>query len=181
MARTMFRGGMSAYFTAGLCVCLLLSCTPFRMVKFDTPEDITKDGPLRASYVKLIIHDFDSDPDIEKKDPGTAASCGAATLNELLTIGAIAQIEKAKSRTLRQESALILKAYITEGKTPKKDLSADIRLIDAFTGKTVRTKYLSTADRPPGKAQAKDKATQSICDELGQMIARYISETMAGN
>ena len=169
-----------AYFFSVVCLFLLFSCTGTRIVKYED-MDVRKEGPLANAYHKLIIHDFESDNHLEKVSIHAVAACESATLNELLEIGAIHQIEKSKSRTLRQESTLILKVYLTVDVTSPKNLSADIRLIDATTGRSVRIKRLSTADRSTGKTRTNPSKALSVPTALGEMIAQYVSETMGGN
>jgi hypothetical protein len=168
------------YFFSVVCLFLLFSCTGTRIVKYED-VDVRKEGPLANAYHKLIIHDFESDHNLEKISTHAVAACESATLNELLEIGAIHQIEKSKSRTLRQDNALILKTYITADGAGPTNLSADVRLIDAATGRTVRVKHLSTAGRPTGKTRTSPVKGQSVSTKLGQMIAQYVSETMGGN
>lgn len=157
-----------------VCAGLLLSCSALKTVSIEPPE-----GSLEGFYQKLVIQHFEMDPHLEKNRPDTATACESATLYEMLEIGTIPQIEKAGNRSLRQSHTLILKAYLRPAGSGQA-LSADIRLIDAYTGKTVRTTTLPQTSAQKIKSGSKRASGVDNPASLGIAIARYVSAVIAG-
>ncbi|HQK99986.1 MAG TPA: hypothetical protein PK090_04390 [Smithellaceae bacterium] len=152
----------------------LLSCTALKTVGIDEPE-IALDGVYR----KVIIQRFDLDPQLAKTHPEAAAQCENAALQEMMNIGAVPQIEKAGDATLRQRYAVVLKAYLRGGQSGPA-FSADVRLIDAYTGKTLRQATLPGDSMSAAGPRPKRKTADVSAQELGVLIGEYVSTAVSG-
>ena len=151
-----------------------LSCTALKTISVEEPE-ITLEG----AYRKVIIQRFELDPQLAKTHPEAATQCESAALQEMMSIGAIGQIEKAGAGTLRQRYAVLLKAYV-RGDVSGSGFAADIRLIDAYTGKTMRQTTLPDRSALKTGSGSKVKAADASAASLGALIGRYTSTAVAG-
>jgi hypothetical protein len=60
-------------------------------------------------------------------------------------------------------------------------MAADIKLIDAETGRTLRKKNLSTANNTYASSSTSASSYRTMPSDLGKMIAEYIAEAVRGN
>ncbi len=119
--------------------------------------------------------------------------CENAAFEELLQTGYFTMIVKASSAaSVREQATVIVKVRLVYGdtlrqgsvkkKTPAEAIIAEVRLIDASTGKTFHDEYV---DASTGKtfhdeyvAAADSKSSVFNPAELGKLVARHICRTV---
>lgn len=162
----------------GVCLICCISCGVKKSVTTDQGYAV----PTDSAYRKAVIHHFEADQNLIKKHPNADVLCENATFQELLQIGTIPMIVKtASSSSLREPDTIILKVRLTyvletkqlhgKMKTGPAIMTAQVRLIDASTGKTVHEKHIALADQPAIKS-TEDPS------ELGKLIARHVSQVV---
>jgi hypothetical protein len=155
------------------------SCTGSRSVTSIEKTPWKDDMPKVNSYQKIVIQKFEVDQELENAYPGVTIICESTAMNELLRVSSISQIEKARANSVRQRGALIVKTRVTAlrlaGSTAASEMAANVRLIDSFTGLTVREKDLSTLSSGSGSSD------QMLPYNLGKIIAQYVAEALEGN
>ncbi len=170
------------------CMLFTLSCVKLTTIKPVDETSLIKNVPLEKIYKKIIIQKFEIDQDLEKDFPDAIVICESTAMNDLLKKNVAPKIEKARLSTSHEAVALIVRTRITTLKLASNsarglsgafvgnsEMTANVKLIDAETRKTIREKRLST-----------DKLSDSSSDssmpyDLGKMIAEYIAETVRGN
>ena len=140
------------------------------------------DLPLDKQYKKIILFKFEADSFLEKKYPEAVALCENSAMAELLKKSSVSRIEKSGSGSFRGAGAILVMVYITSarrgGKTGGGELTADLKLMDAETGKIVRTNKLSTT-KNTAAGKHKDSGN-GFPAELGQIIAEYLAYVIRG-
>jgi hypothetical protein len=156
-----------------------LSCTGSKTVTSIEKTPWKYDMPLVNSYEKIVIQKFEVDQELENTYPGMTVTCESTAMNELLQVSSVSQIEKARANSVRQRGALIVKTRVTTlklaGGTAASEMTVNVRLIDSFTGLTVREKDLSTLSSGSGSSD------QMLPYNLGKIIAQYVAEALEGN
>jgi hypothetical protein len=176
------------------CIIITISCGKSKTVKLDEEVAWKKDMPLEKVYKKIIIQKFEIDQDLEKDLPDAAVACESTAMNELLKKEVTSKIEKSRLSTSREAGALIVKARITTLKlasgsarglggahVSNSEMAADIKLIDAETGRTLRKKNLSTSNNSYASSATGTSSDRTMPSDLGKMIAEYITEAVRGN
>jgi hypothetical protein len=176
------------------CIIITISCGKSKTVKFDEEAAWKKDMPLEKVYKKIIIQRFEIAQDLEKDLPDAIVICESAAMNELLKKNAVSKVEKSRLSTSREAGTLIVKARITTLRLASSsarglggayvgnsEMAADIKLIDAETGRTLRKKNLSTANNTYASSSTNVSSDRTIPSDLGKMIAEYIAEAVRGN
>jgi len=176
------------------CLFITISCEKSKTVRFDEEAAWKKDMPLEKTYKKIIIQKFEIDQDLEKDLPDAAVTCESTAMNELLKKDVTSKIEKSRLSTSREAGALIVKTRITILKLASSsarglggayvgnsEMSADIKLIDAQTGRTLRKKNLSTSNNSSAPSATGTNSDRTMPSDLGKMIADYIAEAVRGN
>ena len=162
----------------------ILSCTGSKSVNSIEEPAWKYDIPLTKSYEKIIIQKFEVDQTLEKNYPGITVTCESTTMNELLKVSSISQIEKAHASSVRQRGALVVKTRVTTLKlttgnagnqNAKSEMAVNVRLIDSFTGITIREKDLSTL------SSGSDSSDQMLPYDLGKIISQYVAAALDGN
>ena len=155
------------------------SCTRSKSVTSIEESPWKRDMPTVNSYQKIILQKFEVDQELENTYPGATVTCESTAMNELLQVSSISQIEKARANSVRQRGALIVKTRVTTlrlaGSNAKSEMAVNVRLIDSFTGSTVREKDLSTLSSGSGSTD------QMLPYNLGIIIAQYVTEALEGN
>ncbi len=177
-----------------ICIILAISCAKTKTVKPDEEAAWTRNAPLEKAYKKIIIQKFEIDQDLEKDLPDAAVTCESTAMNELLKKDITSKIEKSRLSTSREAGAIIVKARITILKLASSsarglggayagnsEMAANIKLIDAETGRTLRKKNLSTANNTYASSSTTVSSDQTMPSDLGKMIAEYIAEAVHGN
>ncbi|MGD0022656.1 MAG: hypothetical protein ABSC54_10180 [Smithellaceae bacterium] len=177
-----------------ICIIITISCGKSKTMKLDKETAWGKNAPLEKVYKKIIIQRFEIDQDLEKDLPDAAVTCESTVMNELLKKDVTSKIEKSRLSTSREANALIVKAHITTLKlagnsahgiggedTGKSEMTADIKLIDAETGRTLRKKNISTSNDSSSSSSTIVSADSTMPSDLGRMIAEYIAESVRGN
>lgn len=176
------------------CIIITVSCGKSKTIKLDKEAAWKKDALLEKVYKKIIIQRFEIDQDLEKDLPDAAVICESTVMNELLKKDVTSQIEKSRLSTSREAGALIVKARITILKLASSsahglggayvgnsEMAADIKLIDAETGRTLRKKNLSTSNNSYTSSATGTGSDRIMPSDLGKMIAEYIAESVHGN
>ena len=157
----------------------VFSCTGSNSVTSIERTPWKNDMPIVNSYQKIVIQKFEVDQELENTYPGATVTCESTAMNELLQVSSISQIEKARANSVRQRGALIVKTRVTTlrlaGSNAKSEMAVNVRLIDSFTGSTVREKDLSTLSSGSGSTD------QMLPYNLGIIIAQYVTEALEGN
>ncbi len=177
-----------------ICIIITISCGKLKTVKLDEEVAWKKDIPLQKVYKKIILQKFEIDQDLEKDLPDAAVNCESTAMNELLKKDVASKIEKSRLSTSRESSALIVKTRITTLRLASSsarglggayvgnsEMAADIKLIDAETGKTLRKKNLSSANNTYASSSTNVSSDRTMPSDLGKMIAEYIAEAVRGN
>jgi hypothetical protein len=162
------------FFTVTLLFLLVLaSCGVKRDVR---DKGILPDG-VEVSYRKIILNAFEAEESLSKSSPGIAAICENAVLQELLDIGTAPMIMKTSARLLKEENTLIVRVRLamthaapktsTKSLQQKTKLTAQVRLLDASTGKTLSEENIFATDSAKNAAAGNPK-------ELGISVARHI-------
>ena len=176
------------------CIIITISCGKSKTVKLDEEAAWKKDAPLEKVSKKIIIQRFEIDQDLEKDLPDATLTCESTVMNELLIKDVTSKIEKTRLSTSREAGALIVKARITALRLASSsarglggayvgnsEMAADIKLIDAETGRTLRKKNLSTANNTYASSSTAVSSDRTMPSDLGKMIAEYIAEAVRGN
>lgn len=161
-----------------LCTCMLLAagCSVKKTVSIGEREDL----PPAGAFHKAVIHKFEADEDLARTHPRAAMLCENAAFEELLQTGYFTMIVKASSAaSVREQATVIVKVRLVYGdtlrqgsvkkKTPAEAIIAEVRLIDASTGKTFHDEYVAAAD---------SKSSVFNPAELGKLVARHICRTV---
>jgi hypothetical protein len=162
-----------------LCTCMLLAtgCSVKKTVSIGEREDL----PPAGAFHKAVIHKFEADEKLARRHPRAAMLCENAAFEELLQTGYFTMIVKASSvASVREQATVIVKVRLAywgdtlhqEGakkKTVAEAIMAEVRLIDASTGKTFHDEYVAAAD---------SKSCVSNPAELGKLVARHICRTV---
>ena len=155
---------------------LTLSCTGSKSVTTTDETPWKYDMPAINSYQKIVIQKFEVDQELENTYPGLTVTCESAAMNELLQVSSVSQIEKARANSVRQRGALIVKTRVTTlritGGNTKSEMAVNVRLIDSYTGLTVREKDLSTLSSGSGNSD------QMLPYNLGKIIAKYVASSL---
>ena len=175
------------------CIVVITSCGKPKTLKPDEDSLWKQSAPLEKIYKKIIIQKFEIDQDLEKDLPEAALICESSVMNELLKKDVTSQIEKSRLSMSREAGALIVKARITTlrltgniargpaaAASGNAEMAADVKLIDAETGKTLRKKNLSTADQPTSPSSSAAGSDRALPSELGKMIAEYVNDAVRG-
>lgn len=160
-------------------ICFTVSCTGSRPVTSVDEPAWKYDMPIGNSYQKIVIQKFEVDQELENTYPGVTATCESTAMNELLQVSSVSKIEKARVNSVRQRGSLIVKTRITTlklaGGTAASEMSVNVRLIDSFTGSTIREKDLSTLSSGSGSPD------QMLPYNLGKIIAQYVAASLGDN
>ncbi len=173
------RSGQHPYLVfliAFLFLSLLASCGVKKTLRQE--GDKTADD-VRVSYRKIILNSFETEEVLSKSSPGIAVVCENAALQELLDIGTAPMIVKTSSRSFKEEDALIVRVRLvmtritlkTRSKTPQHitKLTAQVRLLNGSTGKTLSEENIFVTDQPKNTDAENPK-------ELGISVARHIDK-----
>jgi hypothetical protein len=174
-----------------LFVCFALSCSKTTTVKSSRQDMLKSDKQLEDTYNKIIIHRFEIEQYLEKIYPGAAAACENSAMDELLKIGSVPVIEKARSKSIREDHTVIVKARVTtlriihntkqiSGKASSRnsEMAVNLQLIDAATGRVLREKSLSSTQLTSPAAEENVSSQHTLSAELGIMIARFITSVI---
>ncbi len=173
----------SVFFAVFAVVLMMAACAPLKgIVTRKTPEPPPVPEAAPVAYFKLILNTFETDGHVARSYPSASTYCENAALRELLDIGATPMIIKSSSKTLKkQDDTLLVRVRLVmthstlkpRGSTAKRrtKLAAQVRLIDASTGKPVNETTLFAPD--PGK-----KSIKRSSRELGIAVARHIDQFM---
>ncbi len=162
-----------------------LSCHIYPAVK---PGDLSSaaEVPLDKQYKKIILFNFENEPSLDKRFPNASSLCENTVMAELLKKSSVSRIEKSGSGSFRGAGAVLVMAYITSVRPAGKadtdggELAVDLKLMDAETGKIVRTNKLSAAEsKAAGKHKSRGTAG-SLPADLGQLIAEYLAHIIRG-
>jgi hypothetical protein len=173
-----------------ICIIITISCGKSKTVKLDEEVAWKKDMPLEKVYKKIIIQKFEIDQDLEKDLLDAAVNCENTAMNELLKKDVTSKIEKSRLSTSRESGAIIVKTRITTLRLVRSldgthvgnsEMSADIKLIDAETGITLRKKNFSTAKNTYASSSTSVSSDRTMPSDLGKMIAEYIAKAVRGN
>ena len=162
----------------------IFSCTKSKSVTSIEEPAWKYDMPLVNSSEKIVIQKFEVDQALEKNYPGVTVTCESTTVDELLKVSSISKIEKARASSVRQRGALVVKTRVTTlrltgssagNQNVKSEMAVNVRLIDSFTGITLREKDLSTFSSGSGSSD------QMLPDDLGKIIAQFVAAALANN
>jgi hypothetical protein len=181
------------YFSLTLLLLIFtISCSSSRAIQSSEESILKQDGPLENKYRKIIIQKFEIDPQWEKDYPDAIIACESTAINELLRKSSILQIEKTRFVSSREAGALIIKTRVSTLRIVSSsasgrggmfaggsEMAVDLKLIDAATGKTVREKNLSTANKASAAHRTTGSSDRTLPYDLGRMIAEYITEVVS--
>lgn len=162
-----------------ICSVSFMSCGKKQSVIIDQDNVPKKNIPRENTYRKIVIQNFEADNILIQNRPDALALCENATLSELLKISSVPMIVKTAPKSIKEMNTIVVKVYLTflsvRGKSQNigNKITAQLRLIDASTGKTVHEKYISLAD--PSAS-----ASPGIYTELGKSVARHVEKFVRG-
>ena len=169
----------------------VLSCSKTTSVRTSGQDALKSDKQLEDTYNKIIVHRFEIENLLEKNYPDAAAACENSTMDELLKIGSIPIIEKARSKSIREDHTLIVKARVTalriihnpkqvSGKASARnsEMTVNLQLIDAATGRVLREKSLSSTHHASAATEENGSFHYTLSTDLGVMIARFITSVV---
>jgi len=152
-----------------------------------TGETGEKEIPLDKKYGKLVFEKFTADPQMDTDYPGAVAECEASAVSAVKTMNLFRQVDTAKDGA-KYVDTLLVKTKVTNLRIVSgaarfwggafagaSDMTLQLELADAASGKVLRQKELSTNNNPFAASWTFGKTDRSLPSDLGNMVAQYIA------
>ncbi len=150
-------------------------------------EPEVKEIPLDRKYGKLVFEKFAADPQLEADYPGSVAECEASAVSAVKAMNLFRQVDMAKDGA-KYADALRVRTKVTNLRIVSgaarfwggafagaSDMTLQLELVDAASGKVLRQKELSTSNNPFAASWTFGKTDRSLPSDLGNMVAQYIA------
>lgn len=188
-------GKMTALIVALFLLLFLAACGGKQAVKPTEPAPANAspsatESPLETKYSRIVFEKFTTDAQIEKDYPGAVAECENSAVAAVKEKNLFQSVEKGAAGN---QAGLLVKTRVTSLRivsgaarfwagpfSGSSDMSLEMKLVDAATGKVIREKTLSTANNPWASSWTFGSSDRSLPADLGKMVGEYIASLKPG-
>ena len=155
------------------------------------PADV--DPPLSQRYANIIVHEFESTPEIKRDYPNVARECQANVISHLQVKNVYHSVAAFKSGEVYGSDTLLVKAKIKEMRlvstaariwggafAGSSYMDMNIMMIDAVSNQEVRNKDMNSHNNAYAAAWVSGASDRSLPADMGKMIADYIITVVPG-
>lgn len=173
-----------------VCILLIACAGGGGAPQAEAPQAVSE-PPLDQKFANIVVYEFETTPDIKRDYPDAARECQVNVVTGLQIKNVYSSVTPHKPGAAYGGGTLLIKAKIKEMRmvstaariwggafAGSSYMNMDISLIDAGTGKEVRTKELNSATNAWAAAWTSGSSDRSLPADMGKIIAEYIASVV---